>query len=232
MKLTADETRALGFIALLIALSTGARLLNRPEPIALEAMAVDVAALESASRTAMKRKQLPARELRPGERIDPNTATVEELKRLPRMTAALAQRIIAERERSGGFRTIQDLDRVRGIGPVTLESWAGSLTLPFVSSSVEVRGAQTETPASRSNRESGGPDPRSGKPATASPLDLNRATAAELEALPGVGPVLAGKIVALRDSLGGFQSVEQLDRVRGIGPAMLAKLRPLVRLGS
>lgn len=63
-------------------------------------------------------------------------------------------------------------------------------------------------------------------------LDLNRASAADLEALPRVGPVLAGRIVALRDSLGGFRDVAQLEQVRGIGPVMLEKLAPLVRVGS
>ncbi|MCK6523848.1 ComEA family DNA-binding protein [Myxococcota bacterium] len=59
-------------------------------------------------------------------------------------------------------------------------------------------------------------------------LDLNRATAVELEALPGVGPALAGRIVALRGERGGFRSVQELDDVRGIGPTTLQKLRPLV----
>jgi len=63
------------------------------------------------------------------------------------------------------------------------------------------------------------------------PLDLNRATAAELERLPRVGPVLAGRIVALRDSLGGFRDVAQLEQVRGIGPVLLGRLTPLVRVG-
>ncbi|MGD8277404.1 MAG: helix-hairpin-helix domain-containing protein [Gemmatimonadota bacterium] len=63
------------------------------------------------------------------------------------------------------------------------------------------------------------------------PLDLNRATASELERLPRVGPVLAGRIVALRDSLGGFRDVAELERVRGIGPATLERLTPLVRVG-
>jgi competence protein ComEA len=62
------------------------------------------------------------------------------------------------------------------------------------------------------------------------PLDINRASARELTALPRVGPVLAGRIVALRDSLGGFTALEQLDEVRGVGPATLERIRPLVRL--
>ncbi|MGH7553715.1 MAG: ComEA family DNA-binding protein [Longimicrobiales bacterium] len=215
MKLTADEARALGFIALLIGLSIGARLVSRPEPIELDAAGVDVGALEAASREAMKRKRSEVRPLRPGERIDPNTASLEELRRLPRMTDALAKRIVEARERGGGFRTLQDLDGVRGVGVATLEAWSGLVTLE----------AAPESPARA-------PTSRSPTVERSTTVDLNHATAAELERLPGVGGVLAQRIVALRDTLGGFQSLEQLERVRGIGPAMLEKLKPMVRLGS
>jgi competence ComEA-like helix-hairpin-helix protein len=64
------------------------------------------------------------------------------------------------------------------------------------------------------------------------PLDLNRATAVQLESLPGIGAVKAAAILAVRDSRGGFQSMEELESVRGIGPALVAKLRPLVVLGT
>ena len=56
-------------------------------------------------------------------------------------------------------------------------------------------------------------------------IDLNRATAAELESLPGVGPVLAGRIVAYRDLHGPFATVEDLMDVGGIGEAKLAAMR-------
>lgn len=59
-------------------------------------------------------------------------------------------------------------------------------------------------------------------------LRVNSASAAELEALPGVGPVLAGRIVDHRDSLGPFGAVEDLLDVPGIGEAMLERLRDLV----
>ena len=59
---------------------------------------------------------------------------------------------------------------------------------------------------------------------------VNNATAAELETLPGVGPVLAGRIVAHRDERGPFTEVEDLLDVSGIGEAILARLRPLVRV--
>lgn len=56
-------------------------------------------------------------------------------------------------------------------------------------------------------------------------LDLNTATATELEQLDGVGPATAAKIVAYREQSGGFASIEQLDEVSGIGEAKLAAIR-------
>ncbi len=63
-------------------------------------------------------------------------------------------------------------------------------------------------------------------------LDLNRATVTQLEALPGIGSSKAAAIVAAREQGGGFRSVDELEGVRGIGPALLEKLRPLVRVGA
>jgi competence protein ComEA len=59
-------------------------------------------------------------------------------------------------------------------------------------------------------------------------VDLNTATAQELDALPGIGPVLAERIVAHRDEQGPFRSVDQLDDVPGIGPTIFAELAELV----
>lgn len=59
-------------------------------------------------------------------------------------------------------------------------------------------------------------------------LDLNAATARELESLPGIGPALAGAIVAYREANGPFGEVDELDAVPGIGPKTLENIRPLV----
>lgn len=64
--------------------------------------------------------------------------------------------------------------------------------------------------------------------AASGPVDLNTATVAQLESLPGVGPATAAAIVDDRDRNGPFASVDDLDRVPGIGPAKLAALRDLV----
>jgi competence protein ComEA len=64
--------------------------------------------------------------------------------------------------------------------------------------------------------------------APAGPINLNTATAADLDSLPGVGPVIAQRIVDWRQQNGGFTSVDDLGEVSGIGDATLGRLRPLV----
>lgn len=60
------------------------------------------------------------------------------------------------------------------------------------------------------------------------PVDLNGASAAELERLPRVGPALAGRIIAWREQHGPFSSIDDLRHVRGIGPSTARLLEPLV----
>jgi len=71
-----------------------------------------------------------------------------------------------------------------------------------------------------------GPGPQPG--GRGGPVDLNRATLAELDTLPGVGPVTAQRIVEWRERHGRFTRVEQLREVEGIGERRFAQLRELV----
>jgi len=68
-----------------------------------------------------------------------------------------------------------------------------------------------------------------GTAASPGKVDLNTATAAELDALPGVGPATAAKIISDRTANGPFRSVDDLMRVSGIGPAKFDALKDLVR---
>lgn len=68
--------------------------------------------------------------------------------------------------------------------------------------------------------------------ATSGAVDINAATAEVLEQIPGVGPVLAQRIITYREQNGGFTSVEQLMEVSGIGEATFAQMLPVVTIGS
>jgi competence protein ComEA len=74
----------------------------------------------------------------------------------------------------------------------------------------------------------GGAGASSGSGIPTGPVHLNSATVEQLDALPGVGPVTAQKIVDYRQKHGAFTSVDELDAVSGIGPARLDQLRDLV----
>lgn len=67
-----------------------------------------------------------------------------------------------------------------------------------------------------------------GTPATPGLVDVNTATVEDLDTLPGIGPALAARIIQWRTDNGAFSSVDQLADVSGIGPAVLGKIRDLV----
>lgn len=73
--------------------------------------------------------------------------------------------------------------------------------------------------------------PGTATPGEAGPININSATAAELETLPEIGPKLAERIIEYRETNGPFTTVEQLVEIRGISERMVDILRPLVVVG-
>lgn len=128
-------------------------------------------------------------------------------------------------------------DALRAAGGMTAGAVATGLNLARVLSDGEqvvVPGPGDLVPAAAGGAP-GGPavalaGGASGGAAAAAPVDLNAADSEGLDALPGVGPVLAGRILAWREQHGRFSSVDELAEVPGIGPKVLERLRPLVRV--
>lgn len=214
MTLSTDERRALGLIAGLILLASGARWLERPQPLLADAPSVDLAALEDASRDAR-----PERATRPAQplRIDPNTASAPDLTRIPGIGPALADRIVEERARAP-FRTVDDLQRVHGIGAALAKRMALHVALPNVGAATTTPVFPSSTPVQTAPKPPFTEGPRE-------PFDINEIGSSDLQKVPGVGPVLAARILARRDSLGRFTGWDQVDAIAGVGPAMLSRLR-------
>lgn len=133
--------------------------------------------------------------------VDINTADVAALRAIPGIGEKRAEAIVAWRDENGPFRRVADLERVPGLGRDDVEGLAGFVVVP---------GAVDEPPG---------------------PVDVNVATAAELETLPGIGPVTAARIVIEREDHGPFVSIDDLTRVKGVGPATVERLGGLAVVG-
>jgi competence protein ComEA len=130
----------------------------------------------------------------------------------------------------GGSRVIDAINAAGGVRP-----GAGTGTLNLARKVLDGEqipvGVRTPSGASPPN---GTPGAAAGAPSPAGsagdPLDLNTASVDQLDQLPGVGPVLAQRIVDYRSQHGAFRSVEQLQEVSGIGAQRFADLKSTVRV--
>jgi competence protein ComEA len=164
-------------------------------------------------------------------RVDLNRADNTQLRQLPGVGESLARRIEENRRQYGDFRHADDLRRVSGIGPATLERLR-----PFVyaqpSSSAEDEDDSAPAVAAPAKPP---PEKRAAvskkAEALTQPVDINRASAEELQRLPGVGPAMSARMIEARQQKP-FRAVDDLRRVHGIGPKTLERLRPLVTVGA
>lgn len=92
--------------------------------------------------------------------------------------------------------------------------------------------ARSAAPGSAAADEAPFPSPPRAPALTPRGMNINTATAAELDRLPGIGPAFAERIVLDRDENGPFGTVDDLVRVKGIGPKKLEKIRPFVTVNA
>ncbi len=76
------------------------------------------------------------------------------------------------------------------------------------------------------------PSPKENVPPAGKLIDINSATAKELERLPRIGPQIAGRIVAYREENGAFKRIDDITKVKGIGPKTLERLRPHLTMST
>ena len=250
---TTDERRALVFLAVVTAVGAAFRATHGAVApgAATAAVAPELAGGDLVHQAALsQRAQTLSRPLAPGERVDVDRAPADELQRLPRVGPALARRIVEEREAHGPFGSLEGLRRVSGIGPKLLHDLEAHVTFDGVPPEPAATASFATTtgiaavglPAARSARQGSSgsvwvsvsaptpPRPSAGSPGCAHPPDLNHATVAELVCLPGVGQVLAERLVAERTAHGPFRDIADLARVKGFGAARIRRLKDSVTI--
>jgi competence ComEA-like helix-hairpin-helix protein len=155
---------------------------------------------------------MPAGAAAKAKKIDLNTASRAKLEALKGVGPSLAQKIIAARP----FKSVDDLKNVSGIGQAKFDDLKDLVTVEAAKA-----GKKSETHAKAITKST---SPATKQSTSAGPVDLNSADKAALEALPGIGPELAEKIIAARP----FKSVEDIKNVSGIGRARFDEIKNLV----
>ena len=163
-------------------------------------------------------------------RLDLNRADRVQLMQLHGVGETLATRIEAYRDEHHGFRNVDELRQVQGIGPALIEKLRPYVYVEALEDDEEAE-PRDEPPRPASK-------PKQAKPAATNktkelkgPIDVNRATAEELKRLPGIGPKLSDGIIEARKKAP-FKKVDDLRRVPGIGATKLDNLRPFVTVGE
>ena len=174
-------------------------------------------------------------------RIDLNQADRAQLLQLPGVGEITAERIEEYRRSHNGFKSVDDLRQVRGVGPALMERLRPLVEVKPYDAPDDGDG-DAPPPAHPTPAVHKDAAPKAERPAAAAPpiarkkgdgpaepINVNTAGADELRQLPGIGPALSARIIQVREQRP-FQSVDELRRVKGIGAKTLNDLRPFVKV--
>ena len=165
------------------------------------------AATEAKSGTKAKKEAKEGEEGEESKLINLNTADKKTLEGLAGVGSAMATKIIAARP----FKSIKDLTKIKGFSQKKFDAIKDLVTVE--KPKAKIKGEETKATKA---------------PASSGPIDLNSADQAALEGLPGIGPVLAGEIIAARP----FKSIDDLKNVKGISQTKLNALKDLVTVNQ
>lgn len=149
-----------------------------------------------------------------------STASEEELMTLPGINRTTARSIVEHRIKIGGFKQIEDLALVPGVGATKVESLRTEICVS--------KGRQQSKNNSPSGSVSGvilASTRRQPKPQVQKRTNVNTANVFHLIKVKGIGLIMAQNIVSYRDKKGSFRSIDDLLKVKGIGPGVLSQIR-------
>jgi len=177
-------------------------------------------------------------------RVDVNSADVKTLETLPGIGPATAQRIVEGRP----YKTLTDLGKVKGLSKAKLDVIKddlvfGSAPTPATGTAKQEKAARSTTaPESKAGQQTttapaqqSAPKKSQGVPSTSSggasgnlkpgeKININKATAEELDGLPGIGPAKGKAIVDYRTQNGDFKTIEDIQKVKGIKAGVFSKI--------
>jgi competence protein ComEA len=158
-----------------------------------------------------------------GQPINVNKADLKTLATLPGIGEALAQKIIDGRP----FKTIEDLGKVKGIGEAKLKGLTGLVAFEDKAKEKAIKEKTATTDKVKTATETSGAKT---KLAPGEKLDINSATAEQLDGLFGIGPVKSQAIVEYRQANGKFKAIEDIMKVKGIKEGEFAKIKDLIKV--
>ncbi|MDE3252539.1 MAG: helix-hairpin-helix domain-containing protein, partial [Bacteroidota bacterium] len=149
--------------------------------------------------------------------FDPNSIPEAGWRKLG-LPAKTIQTILHYRQKGGRFHTAADIRKIWGLSVETADQ-----LIPYI------RIAQPDSGRWMHSRQTVAGNPAQLKAKTRN-IDINTATVEEWESLPGIGEVLAKRILAFRKRLGGFRSLEQVSRTYGLSDSVYRSILPLLRM--
>jgi len=184
-------------------------------------------------------------------KINVNAADAATLETLPGIGPALAERIIAGRP----YKSVADLAKVKGLSQSRLDTLKEQVTFGPSTTATKAThakgsdanpraGASAATASPASSKSSGSVSQHPGSQAPLSPtgrttetlapgqkININTASAEQLDALPGIGPVRAQSIIDYRNQHGKFKSIEEIQNVKGIKTGEFSKIQDSITVG-
>lgn len=160
-----------------------------------------------------------------GDKVNINSADLSTLMSVPGIGEKMAADIIAFREEHGKFKSIDQLKgSIKGIGEKKFDKMSPHLTVEGGMSHGSVDAAESKSESQSSK--SGGRSSKKAPPSA--PVNLNTATAEQLQTIPGIGEKKAEEIIAWRKANGDFKAIEDLRKIKGIGEKKFEKMKPYI----